>query len=106
MKNTIEVPRELIINCLRRLESIVPSLARLGSFSNEASREEYLAATVEFMERWAVGWHLSKVRAALSGLLPYDELEQLFADVPRWRPSQPEPPAEYDRGPQPDKDED
>jgi hypothetical protein len=86
MSDTVVADREAILRALAHLETIVPSLDQVGSAAATWSREEYEKALAAFINDWDVFKRLSEVRAILSELFDYDELERRFSDVEIWTP--------------------
>jgi hypothetical protein len=84
MAQTVTLTRDKLIEALRHLEVIVPSLDRLGSAASDLSDDEYRRAIVDFVHDWHVGPRLAKVRKVLSEAFDYDELERLFGGVDTW----------------------
>lgn len=76
--------KEHMIEALRILEEILPSLDRIGSCSSSEPPEVQAKITNDFIDDWDVCRKLARVRSILS--LPFDdgELEVLMADVPHW----------------------
>lgn len=90
----ISIQKQLIIDMLRHLEIIVPSLDRIGSCHADLPREEFDKLSSEFLINWNVFRRLSFIRHKLSELIDYDELENLFDRVPSWSLNNQKPPEE------------
>jgi hypothetical protein len=84
MPGKVTIDRDTLIEALRHLEAIVPSLDRIGSSVAEMSETEHERVLSEFMRDWHVGRRLADVRRILSDVFDYDELERLFGDVETW----------------------
>jgi len=87
----IELDRDALVEALRHLEVIVPSLDRIGSSAAEMTDEEYRRVISDFVRNWHVGRRLAEVRRALSQAFEDDELERLFGEVETWAPNHPKP---------------
>ena len=97
--NIVEVDRNDLISSLRDLNTIVVSLARIGSFAagaEDVSLEDKL--TVDFLRDWDVFRRLASVREKLSapfsdelGEDGMDELEREMKEIPIWSVSQRQP---------------
>lgn len=96
MAEKIELDRDEVLRVLGYLEEIVPSLGRLGSYSNAVEPEEYRRAASDFLEEWRVCRKLIAIRSLLSAQFPYNELIERFGDSPSWNPSMRKPPATHD----------
>jgi hypothetical protein len=90
----VSLSRGDLIRCLEFLNSIVPSLDRIGSASAGMERDDYCRLLTEYVETWGVAPKLAYVRRVLSEPLSYDELESLFENVPVWSLNSRQPPSE------------
>lgn len=91
---SISINRDLVVEILKHLEAIVPSLDHIGSCRDDLSDEEYRLFISEFIEDWSVASRLSYIRRKLSDLILYDDLEHLVADIPSWELNNRKPPKE------------
>jgi hypothetical protein len=91
MSSKIEIERERLVSILRDLESIVPSLDRLGSAAVWMTGHEANQALADFFDEWDVGRKLARIRSELSdalGPLSDEQIESIFGDVRVWRPNE------------------
>jgi hypothetical protein len=84
MKERATLDRDALLEALRHLQVIVPSLDRIGSSAATMSEEEYRQVLSDFMHDWDVGRKLAEVRRTLSHAFDDDELEHAFEDVETW----------------------
>src|SRR5262249_36235037 len=89
---SLRISREALLRCLYHLEILVPSLDRVGSCGHDLPKEVHNQITSDFVHEWSVGVRLAEIRRLLSLLLPYDELERLFGELPVWRFGSRKPP--------------
>ena len=75
MAGPIAMDRDAVLEALRHLGVIVPSLARIGSAGADLSKEDGQRLVAEFIDDWDVARRLAAVRRILSEGFDYDELE-------------------------------
>lgn len=89
----VKLSRNDLVKVLRYLNMIVVSLDQIGSCAHDVSGEEYHRLSSKFLDDWFVCGMLGEARTLLSKPFSYDELEDLFGDIPHWRYSAQMPPA-------------
>jgi hypothetical protein len=94
MSDTVTYDREVILRILRDLETIVPSLDRIGSLASDTPPDAIARILDDFITDWDVSRKLAAARRYLSDQFDYDEYEKLMEDVPHWRDSARKPPDE------------
>ena len=99
MTDEVRLKRNEVVRALRILESIVPSLDRLGSAAAGMTKEEYDRASSEYLDDWDVTRRLAAIRRILSepfsdevGDGGADEIERELDGTPCWSPSARKPP--------------
>lgn len=94
MAGRVTLDRDALVEALRHLDVIVPSLDRIGSAAATMSEEEYQRILSDFMHDWDVARKLAEVRRTLSDAFGDDELEHLFEEIEIWQPNHRKPQTE------------